>query len=402
MTTTEQRSGFRLPWASDPRPSAHAVDDVPSDAADAPAAEDVPTGSSTSAEAAETEHAVAISDPADITWPEADPTAGSGDTITAPAPAPTRARRDNPLVAGLVRAMRDAASTARQEAAARFAEEAKARVEALHARSVDEAAQLRRHADAEIGEIRDWSKAEIARIRQETDDRVAGRRGRLEVELAAHAARVEHRIELVQAAIADFERRMDAFFEQLLAEEDPARLAGLAEQLPEPPALDVDAVDEPDPPMTASLLDPLGAAAAEAEAFADLDRTDLAGDEGDASPADDTHDDRGRDVEVARRLETFTGPPTAVPEAITTRLTVVGLVSVASIAGFKRGLARASGVRSVTVASGPTGDFIFTVVHDPEAAVRSAVSALETFAPTITADADGVIAVTAVDPERVQ
>ena len=48
------------------------------------------------------------------------------------------------------------------------------------------------------------------------------------------------------------------------------------------------------------------------------------------------------------------------------RVIVTGLVSVASIAGFKRHLSRVAGVQSVGVSSGPDGEFVFAVTPRPE------------------------------------
>ena len=48
---------------------------------------------------------------------------------------------------------------------------------------------------------------------------------------------------------------------------------------------------------------------------------------------------------------------------VNSKVVVSGLVSVASIAGFKRHLARMVGVATVGVSSGPDGEFIFTVSH---------------------------------------
>ncbi len=494
MATTEQRSGFRLPWASDARPgtlmNGHPADpdgDQGPEPNRAPDAERVTeTTDPSTAEATEMQETT-LPDQHAMTWPNADPPAGdaeaettasgqlaesgeaepaeiesgeaepaeiesgeaepaeaesaapeaeggsdeepeasaeapvvappdshAGDATEPAPPAPavvatrSRVRRDNPLVAGLVRAMRDAAGAAREESATRFAEDAKARIEEIHAHSADEAAELRKEADAEIVEIRDWSKAEMARIREETDERIADRRQRLESDIESHAASVESRIERVQEAIAGFERRMDAFFEELLAEEDPAHLASLAEQLPEPPSLDGDVaeVDEPrngsvaDFPMGA--LDARGAEAAEAEAFEGLDPSAAIA-EGDAEDGTSPDADQGveeiAEEDVVRRLESFTSQPTPPADAVVTRLAVVGLVSVASIAGFKRALAKVHGVRSVTVASGPSGDFVFTVAHDSNTDLTSVVPALDGFAASITGDADGVLTVTASDPE---
>jgi len=417
MATTEQRSGFRLPWASEARPGAPAQAQTPPDPDSTPVAEGETIADPTTAEATDMQETT-IPDPRATSWPEPD---GSTDTpvfepqsIVETAPpstaaadaAPARPRRENLLVTGLVRAMRDAATAARQETAARFADEAKFRVEAIQSEAAGEATELRRLADSEVVEIRDWSKAEMARIREETDKRIAERKQYLDSEIDRHTARVEHRIARVEAAVGEFERQMEAFFVKLMAEEDPAHLAGLAEQLPEAPSLDLDELDRPDPDspdpdspdpdFPRAVLDARGAEAAEAEASADLESGDeddmtvsLPEDEEDAIPDDD----------VARRLDAFTIRPKATTDPLTSQLAVVGLVSVASIAGFKRALAKTSGVRSVTVASGPSGDFVFTVNHDPETDLRSTVPSLDGFGAVVTGDADGVLTITATDPE---
>ncbi|MCI0581488.1 MAG: hypothetical protein L0227_01110 [Chloroflexi bacterium] len=440
MATTEQRTGFRLPWAAEARPGASSDAKTPPDPDSPPVAEDETIADPTTPEATEMQEAT--TDPRSMSWPESDSRADDDPMPDTPAesparvaiadPSPARPRRENLLVTGLVRAMRDAAVAAREETAARFADEAKSRVESIHTRAAEEAAELRKQAETEIVEIRDWSKAEMARIREETDQRIAGRKQHLESEIERHGAHVEHLIERVEGAVADFERQMEGFFVQLMAEDDPARLAGLAEQLPEAPSLDLDDLDRavanrvvpdeayaegahvdraPDadadgtpaegtfadaaePAFPTDILDANGAAAAEAAASADLDASDeddmiaLPGDEENAIPDDD----------VARRLDAFTVKASAA-DTTTSQLAVVGLVSVASIAGFKRALAKTQGVRSVTVASGPSGDFIFTVGHDPETELRSIVPALDGFSAVITGDADGVLTVTASDPE---
>ena len=54
------------------------------------------------------------------------------------------------------------------------------------------------------------------------------------------------------------------------------------------------------------------------------------------------------------------------PATRPTRVIVTGLVSVASIASFKRHLGRVAGVQSVGVSSGPDGEFVFAVGHATE------------------------------------
>ena len=427
MATTEQRSGFRLPWAAEARPLVPGNPQTPPDPDPAPVAEGPTTADPTSTEATEMQE-VTLPDPSDVTWPDADTRNGSAapevspdatapdataspDATAAAAPPDpeeakdagadgiARHRRENLLVTGLVRAMRDAATTAREETAVRFAEEAKSRVETIQSQAAEETAELRKQADTEIVEIREWSKAEMSRIREETDQRIADRKQHLETEIERHGALIDNRIARVEAAVADFERQMEVFFDKLMAEEDPARLAGLAEQLPDAPSLDLDDLDRPivgEPSTTApaEILDARGAEAAEAAAFADLDSADEAGDELAEDPPDPIADD-----DVARRLDAFTGHAAAADDGATSKLAVVGLVSVASIAGFKRALARTQGIRSVTVASGPSGDFVFSISHDPETDLRSIVPSLDGFAAQVTGDADGVLTVTASDPD---
>ena len=451
MATTEQRSGFRLPWTADSR--TEAVHPAPMDGASPeiqaadPAA---PTTDPSQPEAIVTQDpGTATIDPRLAAWPEiagaagtgpgdpesmhdeaavaaddattdagigdaADATAGAQGAATGtPVAAAGRQRRDNPLVQGLVRAMRDAAHAARAEADARFAEDAKARIAAIHDEATEAATAIRRAADDDVAAIREWSKAEIARIREETEERIGARKRRLELEVEDHAAQVEHRIDGVQRAVDKFGAEMDAFFEQLLAEEDPARVAGLAERLPEPPSLE--AAGDLGAWSPGRSLDADGAAAAEAEALAVLDdspddgadlpepatATATLGTPVSATGAAPTSPDAA-DAAVMERLERFTGKAVGLADEtfITTRLSVVGLVSVASIAGFKRALTRTPGVRSASVASGPGGDFVFTVQHTDGTDLRTVLPALGGFEASITGDADGVLSVTAADPDR--
>jgi hypothetical protein len=86
-------------------------------------------------------------------------------------------------------------------------------------------------------------------------------------------------------------------------------------------------------------------------------------------------------------------------EPTTTQVKVVGLVSVAAIAGFKRSLGRVEGVSSVGVSSGPDGHFLFAVVHGPSVALRDAIPTFAGFEARVTGTAEGTLEVTARDPE---
>ncbi len=89
----------------------------------------------------------------------------------------------------------------------------------------------------------------------------------------------------------------------------------------------------------------------------------------------------------------------AQTETTSTQVVVTGLVSVASIAGFKRHLSRLPGIRSVGVSSGPEGEFLFTVSHGEDAALHDAIPTIPGFAARITQSGEGVLHVTARDPE---
>jgi hypothetical protein len=145
---------------------------------------------------------------------------------------------------------------------------------------------------------------------------------------------------------------------------------------------------ETDPRLTALGIDP-DFAAAEAEAGAFPIETSGSDDEIPVI-ADDA---------LAARLAGLVPETEASGETSTTRVVVTGLVSVASIAGFKRNLARLSGVHSVGVTSGPDGEFVFSVNHDPSMALGEQIATLPGFGARVTNEADGELTVAARDPE---
>ena len=158
------------------------------------------------------------------------------------------------------------------------------------------------------------------------------------------------------------------------------------------PALDVAGTaetDATDPRVAALGLTPdFDAAEAEAAAFSPDD-----------APAEEEIAVIGDDALAARLAGLVPDAETAGAGSTTTRVVVTGLVSVASIAGFKRQLSRVAGVQSVGVSSGPDGEFLFAVSHESSMALRDAVTTLPGFGARVTAEADGELTVTAKDPE---
>lgn len=119
-----------------------------------------------------------------------------------------------------------------------------------------------------------------------------------------------------------------------------------------------------------------------------------------AAPEDEL--DHLDDAQIAARLgllDTGEENPAPPSEPVRTQIAVVGLVSVASIAGFKRQLTHLPGVRNVSVASGPNGEFLFAVSHDPDLDLAAVVPELPGFGARVTGAAPGSLAVTARDPD---
>ena len=109
----------------------------------------------------------------------------------------------------------------------------------------------------------------------------------------------------------------------------------------------------------------------------------------------------GFEESYADRLASLLPPPADENglEPRTTQVIVAGLVSVASIASFKRHLARLTGVQTVAVASGPEGEFVFNVTHRADVSFKDAIPTMQGFAARVTSTSDGVVNVTARDPE---
>ncbi|MFL5680428.1 MAG: hypothetical protein ACJ77B_07495 [Chloroflexota bacterium] len=474
MATTDARTGFRLPWSSDQRPTGD----------DSVAESSAPDGETSAAEMASSTGDAAIAAAGEAsTMSQAEPeqTAASyddGSVAAAPPPSggrkPAGGRGPSKFMADLTKAMQAAAESAREESFARLQADAKTAIEEIRSRAATDSADLRRTADDDVAGIREWSKAEIARIREETDQKIAARKSQLEVEIEEHGASIERRVERVNSRITAYEADMARFFERLLGEEDPSRFASLAENLPEPPSLDeldgspatawtpptpeapvaerapepiaeavVDSATEPTPSFngTESAMAAIEAVAraadtdghngssseshelvgetvveaAPADAAADDPRLaalamspDFAAAEAEAAAAAGASDAAEEiptigDDALAARLAGLV-PPTAEDGASAaqpkaTQVVVVGLVSVASIASFKRHLGRLPGVQSVGVSSGPDGEFVFAVNHGAEVSLRDAIPSLPGFHAKVTDGDDSSIQVTARDPE---
>jgi hypothetical protein len=161
-----------------------------------------------------------------------------------------------------------------------------------------------------------------------------------------------------------------------------------------------DADADPDDQVSSGPTSEIDFAAAEAEALSfdgDLDgETDEEPAESDGGPSTTTNDDP--ESTTTAELPAFDPTPGA---QVTTKVAVAGLVSVASIANFKRSLGRVSGVWSIGVSSGPGGEFVFTVNHDIGLSLPREIEAMSAFESQITGESDGEIQVSARDRDTV-
>jgi hypothetical protein len=293
----------------------------------------------------------------------------------------TAARHPNRFLADLTQAMRSTAESARQSTMEQCQADAKAYTERLHARTDDEAASLRKAAEADVSAIRDWSKAEMERIRVETEQRISRRRELLEQELQEYNSAIELEIERVQSRVNAFEGEVASFFEQLMQEADPTVFASMAAQMPDPPSFEDGGRGGVAPDLRAR-REQIMRAGAEAGARGGAAKQEAA----QSSEAD----------EEAASSRAAAAKPVPIES---TQVVVVGLVSVASIATFKLQLGRLPGVKNVGVSSGPDGEFIFTVGHGSDTSLNSLIPTLPAFQARVVSEREGVLNVSAHDPE---
>jgi hypothetical protein len=471
MSSQQQKRGFRLPWGAERGPDGDATAAAtldpaspdPTSGVDSDDLDEGPFHLAGVAPSPTTEEAPASSDVPEYTaeavmidthaqtqptpdaegggWPDVDRPASS--QLAAARPPihvtgdPRPARRDNPLVAGLVKAMREAAISSRDEQLTRLQADAEARVESIRTSATSDAAELRKRAEGDIADIREWSKNEIARVRQETEERIDARRTALTGETERHAASVERLVTDVQSVVESFQANMTQFFQRLLAEDDPARLAALAEQAPEAPDLNgdgsiaTDVVDESnadesnaddaaadgqeaDGSIATDVVDEYNAAGAEADGpeaeAAEADGPEAEAAEADGPQADGLEADAAAAAEVAASEGLDLGDGNGWPAAAVaasrsedapsdatdadpgaTRLLVSGLGSVAGISALKGALGQLPGVNTVSVSSGERGEFVFALTHDPGLDLASGITSLHGFGARITdATADGI------------
>lgn len=459
MATTDSRTGFRLPWSSDQRPQTGASGAKPAgDEAteptngawpEAPTAEAAPEGDDTMSDATA---GAATTDEGDNA-----PSFGAG-TPAMSRPNKFRADLTNAMMAAAESARDETMARLQAEAKAsgqQIQELSATEAANLRKQADDDVASIREWSKAEVTRVREETDQRIAerkvRLEQEIEEhaalierrieKVQGRVASFEAEMVSFfegllaeedptrfASMAEH---LPQPAGLD----TDDYFAPSAASAghtSEARPEARAEAPARPDWPTSDAAPPASPRSAMAAIeeaaraaegtDPVDAARFEAEAQPDVapatdprfaafgGGADFAAAEAEAAAAVGTSDMTEEiptiaDDALAARLAGLVpgsrddAAPAASGEAVTTQIVVTGLVSVASIASFKRHLGRLPGVQSVGVSSGPEGEFIFAAHHGPEVVLRDAIPGLPGFRARVTGEKDSTVEVTAHDPD---
>ncbi len=223
-----------------------------------------------------------------------------------------------------------------------------------------------------------------------------------EAEDAAAVAEAEIVVAETEIVVAEPEHGM--------AEPEPEAVAAEAKAEPQAERVAIEIVTGPDEQAEdagaavdeTSEFDAAEAAAAEAAAAALQSMETMSGDFlaarlggfDPATPAAPTEPD----LPVALAAQGVPAAADAAP-VVATQVIVSGLVSVASIAAFKRNLGGLPGVEGVGVSSGPDGEFVFNVRHADGVVVRDLVVSLPGFKVQVTGGGEGIVTANAHDPE---
>lgn len=202
------------------------------DAGDDMASNDAPDTTEASADVV----AVAEPEPEALTaTATATATAETGDTA--------EAADAGDLLDELSRAMRAAAGSRHLRIAEELAQQRAAQVEAIKTRATSESDEIKKGSKRDIADVDAWMKTASDLIAAERVRRIEARKEKLRAELLRQDVIVEREVLSVEAAVTAHQSKLDAFFEQLEHESDPAEIARLAASMPSLPSLS-EAADE--------------------------------------------------------------------------------------------------------------------------------------------------------------
>lgn len=289
-------------------------------------------------------------------------------TATSPAEAPSPASAAPEFLTSLIDAMRRVVEASRDSKLAELKATADAETGQLDARRTEREAALRELSELDINGIGAWERSEIERIRGEAVSRVAARREQLDKELAELVASTEAERAALWGRADAYEQQVSTFMEELAGINDPTAFATAAGRMPSVPAH----VSPGTQVVTATTAAPREPAAETASAPGRPPNS------GSPVPSQWTA------PAVADRLAALNqqlgrDADALVPQEaeVATAIEVQGLGSFGAITSLKQSLEKVSGIRSVALALGPSGDFVYTAVHPEGFDVAAAIRAIE-------------------------
>ena len=298
----------------------------------------------------------------------------------------------------LIDAMRRVVESSRDGTLAELRSVADSETGQLDARRAEREAALRERSELDINGIGLWERTEIERIRGEAVRKVAARRGQLDQELAELTASSDaERAALWERADA-YEREMALFMDELAGVTDPAAFAAAAGRMPTAPlyprggatrgAIGVPAATSspaagasPTPissPAASETQPGVASAAAAAVPETTAPETTAPPKRGSAVPTEWTAPALAeRFAALNHQLGREGESAPSESEGAATAIEVHGLGSFGAITSFKQSLERVNGIRSVALALGPSGDFVYTAIHPSDFDVAAAIRTIE-------------------------
>ena len=288
------------------------------------------------------------------------PAAASVAATTAAAAAPE-------FLTSLIDAMRKVVEASRDAKLTELKAAADAQTGQLDAKRTEREAALRELSELDINGIGAWERSEIERIRAEAVSRVAARREQLDKELADLVASTEAERAALWGRADAYEKQVSTFMEELAGINDPTAFAAAAGRMPSVPAhsapgnqVATTAAVTPEPagdaaPATAGPAKSDSPVPSEWTAPALADRLAALNQQGGKDP-----------IAIAPQ-----------EEEVATAIEVQGLGSFGAITSLKQSLEKVSGIRSVALALGPSGDFVYTAFHREGFDLAAAIRAIE-------------------------
>jgi hypothetical protein len=145
------------------------------------------------------------------------------------------AQGSDEFLQSLVAAMRGVAEESRDANLADLRRSVDDRIAQLRASAAERAEELRRGSELELTATADWERAEMDRVKAEAERRVAAQQAELERQMAEHRTSSDREIEATRRHLADYERDLTSFFDQLSGIRDPAAFVAAAKRMPRGP-----------------------------------------------------------------------------------------------------------------------------------------------------------------------